>query len=115
MPHTWDRITPAEEVVRTLDDLARAGKIRYAGLSDLPGWYAARAQTYAETHALTPMISLQLPYSLVAREIEPAFIPMAETLGRERLPGQAPAPRWLVANRCGTSPGNGNGPSPGWW
>ena len=63
--HTWDRITPVEEVVRTFDDLVRAGKIRYAGLSDVPAWYAARAQTFAEAHALTPMINVQLPYSLV--------------------------------------------------
>ncbi len=62
--HTWDRITPVEEVVHTLDDLVRAGKIRYAGLSDVPAWYAARAQSYAEAHALAPMINLQLPYSL---------------------------------------------------
>ncbi|MFI6270113.1 aldo/keto reductase [Micromonospora zamorensis] len=50
--HTWDRITPVEEVVHTFDDLVRAGKIRYAGLSDVPAWYAARAQSYAEAHGL---------------------------------------------------------------
>ncbi len=81
MVHTWDRITPAEEVVRTLDDLVRAGKIRYGGLSDVPAWYAARAQTWAETHALTPLISLQLPYSLVERNIEHEFVPLAQNLG----------------------------------
>lgn len=79
--HTWDRITPAEEVMRTFDDLVRAGKIRYAGLSDVPGWYAARAQTWAEAHALTPLINLQLQYSLVERSIEPEFVPLAQTLG----------------------------------
>ncbi|MBO0877289.1 MAG: aldo/keto reductase, partial [Pseudonocardia sp.] len=79
--HIWDRITPAEEVVRTLDDLVRAGKIRYGGLSDVPAWYAARAQSYAEAHGLTPMITVQLPYSLVARGIEPEFVPMAQSLG----------------------------------
>lgn len=79
--HTWDRITPVEEVVKTFDDLVRAGKVRYAGLSDVPAWYAARAQSVAEAHAMTPMISLQLPYSLVARGIEPEFVPMAQTLG----------------------------------
>jgi aryl-alcohol dehydrogenase-like predicted oxidoreductase len=81
LSHTWDRITPAEEVVRTFDDLVRAGKIRYAGLSDVPAWYAARAQSYAEAHALTPMITAQLPYSLVTRDIEPEFAPMAQALG----------------------------------
>ncbi|MET7419903.1 aldo/keto reductase [Dactylosporangium sp. NPDC005555] len=79
--HTWDRITPVEEVVRTFDDLVRAGKIRYAGLSDVPAWYAARAQSYAEAHALTPMVTVQLPYSLIARGIEPEYLPMAQALG----------------------------------
>ncbi|MEU6206203.1 aldo/keto reductase [Micromonospora musae] len=79
--HTWDRITPVEEVVQTFDDLVRAGKIRYAGLSDTPAWYAARAQTYAEAHALTPMVNLQLPYALNNRGIEPEFAPMAQALG----------------------------------
>ncbi|WP_049622918.1 aldo/keto reductase [Frateuria defendens] len=79
--HTWDRLTPAEEVVRTLDDLVRAGKIRYAGLSDVPAWYAARAQTYAEAHALSPLVNLQLEYSLVERHIEHEFVPLATELG----------------------------------
>ncbi|WP_368518531.1 aldo/keto reductase [Rhizobium sp.] len=79
--HTWDRMTPAEEVMRTFDDLVRAGKIRYAGLSDVPGWYAARAQAWAEAHTLTQPICLQLPYSLVERSIEHEFVPFAETLG----------------------------------
>lgn len=79
--HTWDRLTPVEEVVRTLDDLVRAGKIRYAGLSDVPAWYAARAQSIAEANSLSPMINLQLPYSLVQRQIETEHIPMGQELG----------------------------------
>lgn len=79
--HTWDRITPAEEVMRGFDDLVRAGKIRYAGLSDVPGWYAARAQTWAEAHALSPIVSLQLPYSLIDRAIEQEFVPLGQHLG----------------------------------
>ncbi|GAA2707576.1 aldo/keto reductase [Actinoplanes palleronii] len=79
--HTWDRITPVEEVVRTFDDLVKVGKIRYAGLSDVPAWYAARAQSYAEAHGLAPMVTVQLPYSLVARGVEPEFVPMAQNLG----------------------------------
>ncbi|MDC0722723.1 aldo/keto reductase [Nannocystis bainbridge] len=79
--HTWDRITPAEEVVRTFDDLVRAGKIRYAGLSDVPAWYAARAQTFAEAHALTPFVNLQLQYSLIERGIEAEFSGLATNLG----------------------------------
>ncbi|KQY07330.1 aldo/keto reductase [Mycobacterium sp. Root135] len=79
--HTWDRLTPVEEVLRTFDDLVRAGKIRYAGLSDVPSWYAAQAQTLARAHSSTPMINLQLPYSLVERQIEVEHVPMAHTLG----------------------------------
>ncbi|GLQ46341.1 aldo/keto reductase [Dyella lipolytica] len=79
--HTWDRITPAEEVVRTFDDLVRAGKIRYAGLSDVPAWYAARAQTYAEAHTLTPLINMQLEYSLAERNIEHEYVSLAQNLG----------------------------------
>jgi aryl-alcohol dehydrogenase-like predicted oxidoreductase len=79
--HTWDRLTPVEEVLRTFDDLVRAGKIRYAGLSDVPSWYAAQAQTFAQAHSLPPMINLQLPYSLVQRQIEMEHVVMAQTLG----------------------------------
>ncbi|SMD21609.1 aldo/keto reductase [Kibdelosporangium aridum] len=79
--HIWDRMTPVEEVVRTFDDLVRAGKIRYAGMSDVPSWYAARAQTYAEAHGLTPMIGMQLPYSLISRDIELEYVSLAQNLG----------------------------------
>ncbi|GHD20811.1 aldo/keto reductase [Tianweitania populi] len=75
--HTWDRVTPAEEVIRGFDDLVRAGKIRYWGLSDVPG----RAQTWAELHGLSQPACLQLPYSLVERSIEQEFVPLAHALG----------------------------------
>ncbi|PRY44580.1 aldo/keto reductase [Umezawaea tangerina] len=79
--HTWDRITPVEEVVRTFDDLTRAGKIRYAGLSDVPAWYAAHAQGVAEANSLAPMVALQLPYSLVDRTIEAEHVDAGRQLG----------------------------------
>ncbi|MEU0498116.1 aldo/keto reductase [Mycobacterium sp. NPDC006124] len=79
--HTWDRLTPVEEVLRTFDDLTRAGKIRYAGLSDVPSWYAAQAQTLAGAHSLPPMVNLQLPYSLIERQLEVEHLAMAHTLG----------------------------------
>lgn len=49
--HAWDLVTPAEEVVSTLNDLVGHGKIRYYGFSDTPAWYVARAQTLAEKKA----------------------------------------------------------------
>jgi aryl-alcohol dehydrogenase-like predicted oxidoreductase len=68
--HTWDRLTPAEEVMRTLDDLVRSGKVRHVGLSDTPAWYASRAQAIAEFRGYEPVSALQLEYSLVERNIE---------------------------------------------
>ena len=79
--HTWDRVTPVEEVMRTLDDLVRAGTIRYAGLSDVPAWYASRAQTLAEWHGYEPVSALQLEYSLVERNIEREFIDLGTQHG----------------------------------
>lgn len=81
MVHTWDGMTPVEEVMRSFDDLIRAGKIRYCGLSDVPSWYAARAQTWTEAHAMSQPISLQLPYSLVERSIEQEFVQLGQKLG----------------------------------
>ncbi|MBW4633769.1 MAG: aldo/keto reductase [Iphinoe sp. HA4291-MV1] len=79
--HTWDQITPAEEVMRTLDDLVQSGKVRHVGLSDTPAWYAARAQTLAEWRGYEPLSTLQLEYSLVERNIEREFIPLGLELG----------------------------------
>jgi len=79
--HVWDTITPVEEVVHTLTDLVRAGKIRYYGFSDVPAWYASRAVTLAELRGLERPIALQLEYSLVERNIEREHIPLALELG----------------------------------
>lgn len=79
--HTWDQITPAEEVMRTMDDLVHSGKVQHVGLSDTPAWYAARAQTLAEWRGYEPINALQLEYSLVERNIEREFVPLGLELG----------------------------------
>jgi len=79
--HTWDRLTPADEVMRTLDDLVRSGKVRHIGLSDVPAWYAARAQTLAELRGYEPVSALQMEYSLAERSIEHEFVPFGATHG----------------------------------
>jgi aryl-alcohol dehydrogenase-like predicted oxidoreductase len=79
--HTWDLLTSPEEVIRTLDDQVRAGKVRHIGLSDVPAWYAARMQTLAEWRGYEPVCSLQLEYSLVERNIEREHIPLGLALG----------------------------------
>ena len=79
--HAWDQITPIEEVLTTLDDLVKQGKIRHIGLSDVPAWYAARYQTLAEQHLKEKLIALQLEYSLVERNIEREHVPLSRHLG----------------------------------
>ncbi|HKV76681.1 MAG TPA: aldo/keto reductase [Candidatus Sulfotelmatobacter sp.] len=79
--HAWDTVTPVEEVVNSLNDLVRQGKILHYGFSDTPAWYLARAYTLAETAAKVPLIALQLEYSLVQRNIEREHIPAAQELG----------------------------------
>nr|AYM53922.1 oxidoreductase aldo/keto reductase family protein [Corallococcus coralloides] len=79
--HAWDGLTPVEEVMHTLTGLVREGKVRYIGLSDVPAWYYARAQTLAERDGLERVAALQLEYSLVERNIEREHIPAALALG----------------------------------
>lgn len=84
--HCWDMVTPVEEVASTLDELVRAGKIRYVGLSDVPAWYAARYQTLAERNGWERVSALQLEYSLLERSIEREHVPMARELGMAVVP-----------------------------
>ena len=84
--HAWDMITPVEEVLASFDTLVQAGKVRYIGFSDVPAWYAARAQTLAEQQSRERIAALQLEYSLVQRAIEREHIPLAQELGMATCP-----------------------------
>jgi len=79
--HVWDGVTPVEEVLATMDALVRSGKVRYFGLSDVPAWYLARAQTLAELRGTERVAAVQLEYSLVERNIEREHVPAALELG----------------------------------
>jgi len=79
--HVWDRFTPIDETMRALDDLVRAGKVRYIGFSDTPAWKVSQAQTMAHFRGWTPLIALQIEYSLLERTVEGELIPMAIELG----------------------------------
>lgn len=79
--HMPDGLTPTEEIVRGLDDLVRAGKILYAGLSNFPAWRTARAVTLAELRGLSPVVGVQFEYSLVERTADREILPMAEAHG----------------------------------
>ncbi len=79
--HCWDPITPIEETLRALDDLVASGKVRYIGFSDTPAWKTAEAQTIARLRGWTPVIALQIEYSLLERTVEGELIPMALEMG----------------------------------
>jgi aryl-alcohol dehydrogenase-like predicted oxidoreductase len=79
--HCWDRNTPIEETLRALDDLVRAGKIRYLGFSDTPAWKVAQAQTTAHFRGWAPLVALQIEYSLLERTVEGELVPMALEMG----------------------------------
>lgn len=84
--HNWDRHTPVEETMRVLDDLVGSGKVRYIGFSNVPAWVTARAQTMAELNRWTPLIALQVEYSLLARTVEGEIAPMARDMGMALVP-----------------------------
>ncbi|MFO0645358.1 MAG: aldo/keto reductase [Polyangiales bacterium] len=79
--HCWDRHTPIEETLAALDDLVRAGKVRYVGFSDTPAWKVAEAQTIARLRGTTPLVALQIEYSLLERTVEGELVPMAREMG----------------------------------
>ena len=79
--HVWDRVTPVEELLQTLGELVRAGKIRYFGFSDMPAWYTAKAATLAQLHGAPGPIAMQLAYSLVERQIEREHVAAARECG----------------------------------
>lgn len=79
--HMPDGVTPSEEIVRGFDDLVRAGKILYAGLSDFPAWRVARAATIAELRGAAPIAGIQVEHSLVERTTEQDLLPAGRALG----------------------------------
>ncbi|WAC70981.1 aldo/keto reductase [Roseateles sp. SL47] len=79
--HHPDGVTPTEEILRGFEDLARAGKILYAGLSNFPAWRLSRAATWAELTHSVPLVAAQFEHSLVRREPEADLLPASQALG----------------------------------
>jgi len=73
--HEWDGVTPLEETLSALDDLVRAGKVRYVGCSNYAGWQLTKALGISERHGFERFVSQQIHYSLQAREAEYEIIP----------------------------------------
>ena len=84
--HAWDPLTPLPETLRFFDDAVSAGKIRYAGVSNFTGWQLQRAALLTQHLNLTPIVTLQPQYNLLAREIEFELVPVCENEGIGILP-----------------------------
>ncbi|WP_405160459.1 aldo/keto reductase [Nocardia sp. NBC_01499] len=79
--HAFDAGTPVEEVVAALDDLVRAGKIRYLGASNFAGWQLMKSLAAADEHGLTRYVAHQVYYSLVGRDYEWELMPLGRDQG----------------------------------
>src|SRR6202163_148599 len=75
--HGFDALTPVEEVLGTLDDLVRAGKIRYIGCSNFSGWHLMKSLAVSEKYGLARYVAHQASYSLIGRAYEGALMPLA--------------------------------------
>lgn len=75
--HGFDAMTPVEEVLQTLDDLVRAGKIRYIGCSNFSGWHLMKALAVSERYGLARYVAHQAYYSLIGRDYEWELMPLA--------------------------------------
>ena len=99
--HAPDPATPIDETLSALDDLVRAGKVRYLGHSNFTGWQIADADWTARTHGRTPFVSAQNHYNLLDRDVETEVVRRLRAV-RPRaaavLPaGQRPAHRQVPA------------------
>ena len=106
--HVWDQVTPIEEVLQSLGDLVRAGRIRYFAFSDVPAWYAAGAAMLARAQNIPGPIALQMPYSLVERGIEREHVAAAREFGMGITPWSPLAAGFLAGKYHRDAEGNVN-------
>ncbi len=84
--HVWDGVTPAEELLETMAQMVRSGRIRYWGLSNTPAWLVAKLATLAQVRGLPGPIAMQYFYSLANRDIEEEHMPVAAEFGLGMMP-----------------------------
>jgi aryl-alcohol dehydrogenase-like predicted oxidoreductase len=94
--HRWDAETPIEETLDALDDVVRAGKVRYLGASSMFSWQLAKALYIADRQGWTRFVSMQNHYNLVYREEEREMLPLCLEEGLGVLPW-SPLARGLLA------------------
>ena len=116
--HAWDPLTPVEETLGFFDDAVRAGKVRYAGLSNYAGWQVQKAVDVAEHRHLPRPVTLQPQYNLLVRESEWEIVPACLENGLGLLPWSPLGGGWLTgeytrdqrpegATRLGEDPSRG--------
>ncbi len=84
--HGVDHTTPLEETLDALNDVVRAGKARYLGLSNLPAWMAMKALALQDRHGWARFVSAQMYYSIAGRDIEREIVPLAHDQGLGIMP-----------------------------
>jgi aryl-alcohol dehydrogenase-like predicted oxidoreductase len=84
--HGVDILTPLEETMRGLEDIVRAGKVRYLGISNHPAWMVAKANGIADRMGWTKFVALQNYYSIAARDVEREIVPLALSEGLALMP-----------------------------
>jgi aryl-alcohol dehydrogenase (NADP+) len=97
--HRLDVKTPTEEIMQTLDDLVRSGKVRYVGASSMWAWQFSKLQYTAQLNGWNRFVSMQPHYNLIYREEEREMLPLCEDLGVGVIPWSPLARGFLAGNR----------------
>jgi aryl-alcohol dehydrogenase-like predicted oxidoreductase len=106
--HGWDPLTPLEESLAAFDDLVRAGKVRYVGVSNFVAWQLQRAILLARHDRLAPVLTLQPHYNLLTRDLEWEIAPLCLDEGIGIIPWSPLAQGWLTGKyRRGEAPAEG--------
>ena len=84
--HGVDRVAPLEETLDALDDVVRAGKVRYVGFCNLPAWFAMKALALSKAHGWARFVSAQMYYTVASRDVEREIVPLAQSEGLGILP-----------------------------
>jgi len=106
--HLWDQVSDPQEVMATLDTLVRSGKVRAIGLSNIPAWWATKAQMLARQRGWEPVAALQLEYSLLQRTLEWEHLPAARNQGMAIVPW-SPLANGFLTGKYGDQPRTGVG------
>ncbi len=107
--HGPDFVTPWEETLRALDDLVSRGLVRYVGWSNLPAWYAARAEGIQRRRGYAPFVSAQVYLSVIGRDAEHEILPYCRAAGLGTLIWSPLAGGFLTGKYTRDDPAGGGG------